>query len=219
MGKVSFATSGWILIGTTYLISNLFSFTNLIVLYNYVPYKWVLNPYKRIINKALEMFLSGGDINVVLDTIFNTTISFESDPNIEEKIQPSTNGVDGMQEHGFSSEFLNNSWDELLNVGLLVIKILLIRLLLMLPIKVRRLRNYFKSFKKMEMVYLLYEIIAGAPTIMIPIGFVVGEFGEMGVLNISSKMNMAMLGVFPFVLFITPFLLMFYELEQERTKE
>lgn len=76
METVSFASSGWILIGTTYLIANLFSFTNLIVLYNYVPFKWVLSPYRVILNKALEMFLSGGDVNVVLDTIFGVKIEY-----------------------------------------------------------------------------------------------------------------------------------------------
>lgn len=122
-----------------------------------------------------------------------------------------------MGEHGFSSDFFNNSWDELLNVGLLILKIVIIRALLMLPIRIRKLRKYFKAFRKMEIVYLLYEVIAGAPTIMIPIGFVLGVMGEMGVLNLNSKMNMAVLCVFPFVLFITPFLLLFYELEEERT--
>ena len=67
----------------------------------------------------------------------------------------------------------------------------------------------------MEIIYFLYEIMAGSPTIILPIGFVFGQFGQLGVLNIQSKINLAILCVFPFILFISPFLLLYYELEQE----
>ena len=59
------------MIGATYLISNLFTFSTLIVLYNYLPFKYILTPYKNILNKAIKLLLSGGDINVILDTIFS----------------------------------------------------------------------------------------------------------------------------------------------------
>ena len=209
--SVSVATSGWILIGTTYLIANLFAFTNLIVLYNYLQFKWVLTPYKKILNEALVLFLSGGDINVILDTIFGVTIQYPSDPNIEEKIQPSITGVDGMYEHGFRWEFLNNSWDELLNVGLLLMKIGIIRLALFIP--ARLIMRFCKSFLKMGKVYILYEILAGAPTIMIPIGFVLGQFGEMGFRNIESKINIEIATVFPFLMMLSPFLILYCELK------
>ena len=51
----------------------------------------------------------GGDINTVIN-IFGKEISFKSESEVEEKIKPSTDGTDGMAEHGFSSDFMNNSW-------------------------------------------------------------------------------------------------------------
>ena len=76
-----------------------------------------------------------------------------------------------------------------------------------------------KSFKRNEVIYLLYEVIAGAPSIMIPIGFVLGEFGEMGSLNLDSKLNLIVLTVFPFIFLTFPFFILFYEIKNERVKK
>ena len=63
---VGTSSSSVSLAGATYLISNLFVFSNLIVLYNYLDLKWVLAPYKLLINQILEFFFSAGDLNVML---------------------------------------------------------------------------------------------------------------------------------------------------------
>ena len=76
-----------------------------------------------------------------------------------------------------------------------------------------------KSFKRNEVIYLLYEVIAGAPSIMIPIGFVLGEFGEMGSLNLDSKLNLIVLTVFPFIFFTFPFFILFYEIKIEKAEK
>lgn len=51
--SISLASNGWVLVGTTYLISNLFVFTHILALYNYLQLQWVLTPYKLIINNLL----------------------------------------------------------------------------------------------------------------------------------------------------------------------
>ena len=63
---VGTSSSSFSLVGATYLIANLFVFSNLIVLYNYLDLKWVLALYKLLINQILEFFFSAGDLNIML---------------------------------------------------------------------------------------------------------------------------------------------------------
>ena len=153
------------------MIANLFVFSNLIVLYNYLGLKWVLAPYKLIINQILEFFLSAGDLNIVLNSLFGVSIVVDSQQGIEDQIQPSIY-IDGMKEHGFSSQFFLNSWDELLNVGLILFKLTLVRMTWRLPC--RLIRRYWREVSRKKMIYIVYEVLAGAPTILLPSGAMLG---------------------------------------------
>ena len=50
---ISTASSGIALVGASYLVVNLFVFSNLIVLYNYLDLRWVLGKSKVLINEIL----------------------------------------------------------------------------------------------------------------------------------------------------------------------
>ena len=139
---VGTSSSSFSLVGATYLIANLFVFTNIVVLYNYLDLKWVLAPYRFLINQILQFFFSAGDLNVMFGELFGFEIEVPRNPQVPEQIQPSPL-IDGMAEHGFSSDFLYNSWDELLNVGLMLFKLALVRLLSCLPCRVAS--RYFGS--------------------------------------------------------------------------
>ena len=119
-----------------------------------------------------------------------------------------------MAEHGFSSDFLYNSWDELLNVGLMLFKLALVRLLSCLPCRVAS--RYFGSVGRKAGVYITYEVLAGAPMVLLPMGVVLGPSGQMGSLNLQSKLNLALFVTYSFALFAAPFLLFYFEMESER---
>ena len=44
--RVSSSSHSFSFVGVTYLISNLFAFMNIIILFNFLDLKWVLYPYK-----------------------------------------------------------------------------------------------------------------------------------------------------------------------------
>ena len=178
---VGTSSSSISLVGATYLIANLFVLTNLIVLYNYLDLKWVLTPYKLLINQILEFFFSANDLNSILEILFEVSIVVEPQEGIEDQIHPSPS-IDGMKEHGFSSQFFFNSWDELLNVGLMLFKLTLVRMMWWFPC--RLIRRYFKGVSKKALVYMVYEMLAGAPMILLPIGVMLGPKGGMGSVNI-----------------------------------
>ena len=54
---------------------------------------------------------------------------------------------------------------------------------------------------------------------MLSVGYVLGPHGTTGFLNPRSKINILLLIVYPFLLFISPFLLLHLELEVERSEE
>lgn len=108
--SVGTTSNGWSFIGVTYLITNLFAFSNVIVLYNYLDFKWHLTPYKKIVNSILKFFVSA-DINVLLDSFFGFKINVEVGEQYYEKLDPSSTELEGMLEHGFSTIFIKNSWD------------------------------------------------------------------------------------------------------------
>ena len=83
MRAISFSSSGWTMIGATYLISNLFSFSHLIVLYYYLELQWILNSHKSTMNEAVKTMFLGGDINIIFGTIFGTTIQYDLEIEIE----------------------------------------------------------------------------------------------------------------------------------------
>ena len=58
--------------------------------------------------------------------------------------------------------------------------------------------------------------MAGAPVVMLSVGYVLGPHGTTGFVNPRSKLNTLLLIIYPFVLFISPFLLLYLELEIER---
>ena len=210
---VGTSSSSFSLLGATYLIANLFVFSNLIVLYNYLDLKWVLSPYKLIINQILEFFFSAGDLNVMLKALFGVSIVVEPQEEIEDHIQPSPS-IDGMKEHGFSSQFWVNSWDELLNVGLMLVKLSVVRVMLWVPCKL--VRRYCRGVGKKALIYLVYEVLAGAPMVLLPVGVMLGPEGGMGSLNMRSKLNLAVFVSYSFFLFVAPFLLFQLEVELER---
>ena len=210
---VGTSSSSFSLLGATYLIANLFVFSNLIVLYNYLDLKWVLSPYKLIINQILEFFFSAGDLNVMLEALFGTSIVVEPQEEIEDQIQHSPS-IDGMKEHGFSSQFWVNSWDELLNVGLMLVKLSMVRVMLWVPCKL--VRRYCRGVGKKALIYLVYEVLAGAPMVLLPVGVMLGPEGGMGSINIRSKLNLAVFVSYSFFLFVAPFLLFQLEVELER---
>ena len=134
------------MIGATYLLWNLFSFSQLIALYYFLPIKHVLKPYRDVFSEIVKILLYVGDINNLIQVIFGKNISFQIESEVEEKIHPSPNSQEGLYEHGFSSEFIRNSWDELLNLSLFLIKMILLRLIFLIPIeKLRKLKREWKN--------------------------------------------------------------------------
>lgn len=93
---ISVSTSVWGAFGATYLISSLFSFCQLIILYNYVPFSAVLTPYRVVINIILEIFLSAGDFTAVIALVSGEEISYTPNPSITEEITASTDNIDGL---------------------------------------------------------------------------------------------------------------------------
>ena len=63
---ISLSYSGWGIVGASYLISNLLAFCNILTLYNYLNFKWVLTPYRVVFNQILEILLEEGDLNMVI---------------------------------------------------------------------------------------------------------------------------------------------------------
>ena len=57
----------------------------------------------------------------------------------------------------------------------MLFKLTLVRLLSCLPCRV--LSKYFRSVSKKAAVYITYEVLAGAPMVLIPIGVVLGPNG------------------------------------------
>ena len=143
-------------------------------------------------------------------------IVVEPQEGVEDQIHPSP-FIDGMKEHGFSSQFFFNSWDELLNVGLMLFKLTLVRMMWWFPC--RLIRRYFKEVSKKAPVYIVYEVLAGAPMILLPIGVMLGPKGGMGSINIQSKVNLAVFVSYSFFLFVAPFLIFYYEVELERKSQ
>ena len=76
---VSSSSSAWSLIGATYLISNLFAFSHIITLYNYLNFKWALTQYKLIINELIKTFLGAGDLNLIFNKVFGRSIPIPYD--------------------------------------------------------------------------------------------------------------------------------------------
>ena len=143
-------------------------------------------------------------------------IVVEPQEGVEDQIHPSP-FIDGMKEHGFSSQFFFNSWDELLNVGLMLFKLTLVRMMWWFPC--RLIRRYFKAVSKKAPVYMVYEVLAGAPMILLPIGVMLGPKGGMGSINIQSKVNLAVFVSYSFFLFVAPFLIFYCEVELERRSQ
>ena len=110
MQNLGSSSNGFSLLGATYLISSLFTFMNVILLFNFLSLKWVLTPYKVLFNTVVTIFYQAGSINVFLKTLFGVEIEVRPSQQIPESIKPSV-GVGGMQEHGFSSQFLPNGWN------------------------------------------------------------------------------------------------------------
>ena len=125
----------------------------MIVLYNYLDFKWHLTPYKRIVNSILKFFVSA-DINVLLDSFFGVKINVEVGEKYEEKLDSSLTELDGMLEHGFSSIFIKNSWDELFNIGLMLLKLTFVRFLCYCPLRLIR-KNSKEMMKKVK-IFILY---------------------------------------------------------------
>ena len=50
------SSNGFSLLGATYLISSLFTFLNVILLFNFLSLKWVLTPYKVLFNTVVTIF-------------------------------------------------------------------------------------------------------------------------------------------------------------------
>ena len=121
-----------------------------------------------------------------------------------------------MLEHGFSSSFLTNSLDELINLLFLMIRLSIVFALCSIPITC--LRNNCSKILRKTHLYILYEILAGAPTVILPIGFVFTG-GLIGYLNIQSKLNSIAMIFYSFILFFVPFLLHHYEIRSIKEKK
>ena len=104
------SSNGFSLLGATYLISSLFTFMNVILLFNFLRLKWVLTPYKLLFNTIVTIFYQADSINNFLNTFFGVEISVKPSQQMPESIEPSAE-IPGMREHGFSSQFLPNSWN------------------------------------------------------------------------------------------------------------
>ena len=122
-----------------------------------------------------------------------------------------------MYEHGFRSNFFINSWDELLNIGLMIFKIFIARLFQFLPLKF--LIKFGKRVQKKAKIYILYEILTGAPTIVLPIAFILSPKGNMGSKNIFCKINLVLFTLYYFILFFTPFLIFYSEVRFFRKRK
>lgn len=93
-------------------------------------------------------------------------------------------------------------------------KLTFVRFLCYCPLRLIR-KNSKEMMKKVK-IFILYEILAGSATIILPCAYVFGISGKMGSFNIQSKFNMAVFVVYSSFLFLTPFLLLHYEFSYER---
>ena len=122
-----------------------------------------------------------------------------------------------MRNHGFCSNFLINNWNEFLNVALMFFKLIIVRLIACLPFQL--IRKGSKEMRKKAVIYVLYEILVGAPTVMISIGYIFGPHGNTGLINLNSKINMGFLILYPFFLLLIPFLILHFEIKIVRKEE
>ena len=60
---VSTSSHGFSFVGVTYLISNLFAFMNVIILFNFLDLKWVLYPYKELLKFMFNIFLDAANLS------------------------------------------------------------------------------------------------------------------------------------------------------------
>ena len=100
------------------------------------------------------------------------------------------------------------------NVGLMLVKLTIVRCIFWLPF--RAVRKCCREIGKKAAIYIFYEVLTGAPTIILPIGFMLSPQGNLGSLNIQSKLNLGIFVTYSFALFISPFLVLHYEFQYER---
>ena len=98
-----------------------------------------------------------------------------------------------------------------MNVGILLVKLAFVKLLGFLPLSF--VRRFSRKTRKKMVVFILYEILAGSPVIMLAVGYNFGVQGT-GSPNIESRLNMMVLIMYPFILFACPFLLLYFELKE-----
>ena len=70
----------------------------------------------------------------------------------------------------------------------------------------------------MELISILYEILANSPTIVIPLGCLLGARAERGSINFPTKLNLILYVGFGFILFFAPFLIFVKELSRKKNK-
>ena len=83
----------------------------------------MLAPFKRMFAGIVKAFLLGTDVNAILSELFGLQIRVAKNDRIQELIQPKELESETMADHGFSSDFIANSWDEFLHLGLTISKI------------------------------------------------------------------------------------------------
>ena len=115
------------------------------------------------------------DIGFLIQNFFGVKVNIPKIRGIKEKIKSVKNKKEEITQHGFSSNFFQNSWDELVFIGLMLLKLIIVRFIAFIPSRV--LRKCCQKIRKMEVVYVLYEIAASSPTIIIPLGYMLGERG------------------------------------------
>ena len=80
-------------------------------------------------------------------------------------------------------------------------------------------RKGSKDMRKKAVIYVLYEILVGAPTVMISAGYIFGPHGTTGLLNLNSKINLGFFILYPFFLLLIPFIILHFEIEVVRKEE
>ena len=70
----------------------------------------------------------------------------------------------------------------------------------------------------MEIVYILYEIVANSPTMVIPFGYILGGRGNIGSRNFETKLNLQLFAVFGFLLLLAPFLILVGKFSRKKRK-
>ena len=153
--SVGTSSNGFCLVGATYLISSLFGFLNVLILFSFLDLQFLLYPYRHLCTVILGFYWNNADLSIFLENL-GLPVSIEADPQIPEAIDHPQ-----MHEKGLTSNFLVNNWNEFLNVLLMVVKITLVRvkitlvrLLALLPIHL--LRKGYQSIKKRTIIYILY---------------------------------------------------------------